>query len=39
MLEIQKFNKIIVANWKMNGSSSFIDNFRPNQNFMDNNNR
>jgi len=27
MLEIQKFSKIIVANWKMNGSISFINNF------------
>ena len=27
MLEIQKFNKIIVANWKMNGTINFIDNF------------
>ena len=27
MLEIQKFTKIIVANWKMNGSIKFIDNF------------
>jgi triosephosphate isomerase len=27
MLEIQKFNKIIAANWKMNGSINFINNF------------
>ena len=27
MLEIEKFNKIIAANWKMNGSLLFIDNF------------
>ena len=27
MHEIQKFNKIIAANWKMNGSINFIDNF------------
>lgn len=27
MLEIQKYNKIIVANWKLNGSSSFIESY------------
>jgi len=27
MLEIQKFTKIIAANWKMNGSINFINNF------------
>ena len=27
MLEIQKFSKIIAANWKMNGSINFINNF------------
>ena len=27
MLEIQKFGKIFAANWKMNGSISFIDSF------------
>ena len=27
MLEIQKFSKIIAANWKMHGSIKFIDNF------------
>ena len=27
MLEIDKFSKIITANWKMNGSITFIDNF------------
>ncbi len=27
MLEIQKFSKIIVANWKMNGSINFITKF------------
>ena len=27
MLEINKFNKIIVANWKLNGSFDFIDNY------------
>ena len=27
MLEIQKYTKIIAANWKMNGSINFIDNF------------
>ena len=27
MLEIDKFNKIIVANWKLNGSLQFIDEY------------
>lgn len=27
MLEINKFNKIIVANWKLNGSFEFIDSY------------
>lgn len=27
MLEINKFNKIIVANWKLNGSFQFIDSY------------
>ena len=27
MFEINKFNKIIVANWKLNGSFDFIDNY------------
>ena len=27
MLEINKFNKIIVANWKLNGSFKFIDSY------------
>ena len=27
MLEIQKFSKIIAANWKMNGSIKFVENF------------
>ena len=27
MLEIDKLSKIVAANWKMNGSILFIDNF------------
>ena len=27
MLEINKFNKIIVANWKLNGSFEFIESY------------
>ena len=27
IIQIDKFSKIIVANWKMNGSIRFIDNF------------
>jgi triosephosphate isomerase len=30
MLEIEKYNKIIIANWKLNGSSSFIQSFLKN---------
>ena len=33
MLEIQKFSKIIVANWKMNGSINFINSFVDNLTF------
>ena len=25
MLEIKEFNKIIVANWKLNGSNDFLE--------------
>ena len=25
MLEIREFNKIIVANWKLNGSNDFLE--------------
>ena len=38
MLEIDKFSKIIVANWKMNGSIRFIDNFFENIEFKNVNN-
>ena len=27
MLEIEKFNKIIIANWKLNGSLSFSNEY------------
>ena len=27
MLEIKKYTEFFVANWKMNGSINFIDNF------------
>ena len=27
MLDLEKYSKIIVANWKMNGSFKFIDDF------------
>ena len=35
MLDINKFNKIVVANWKLNGSQEFADNYFENltQNF------
>ena len=33
MLKIEKFDKIIIANWKLNGSSSFLKNYLNNINF------
>ena len=27
MIEIQKYNRIIVANWKLNGSTSFLSEY------------
>ena len=27
MVEIKNFNKIIVANWKLNGSTSFVQDY------------
>ena len=29
MLEINKFDRIIVANWKLNGNSSFLKDYYP----------
>jgi len=39
MLEIHKFSKIIAANWKMNGSIKFIDNFIDQLNLKNNHNK
>ena len=38
MLKIQKFDKIITANWKMNGSIKFINNFIKKLTFENNSN-
>ena len=37
MIEINKFNKIIVANWKLNGSFDFIEQFFENLNYNNDN--
>ena len=39
MLEIEKFSKIIAANWKMNGSITFIDNFLNQLDLINNHNK
>ena len=39
MLELDKLSKIIAANWKMNGSIKFIDNFLNQLDLINNHNK